>query len=281
MTADTRTALVSADWLQEHLDDEKVVVIEIDNGTTNYTSGHIPGAVKFDWQGELQDQIVRDIVDKDTFEKLMSTNGISNDDTLVFYSGQSNWWAAVGFWYARMYGHADIRLLDGGRAKWVADGRPLSTEVPKRSETSYVAKEFDSSSRVDRNDVLAAIDKKAIVDVRSPGEYTGELIAARGMSQDHPHRRGHVPSAINIPWTETVNADETFKSPAEIAEVYRKHGVDLSDGAIVYCRIGWRSSHSLFALKELVGAEGVLNYDASWNEYGMLSGAPIVKTHTG
>jgi thiosulfate/3-mercaptopyruvate sulfurtransferase len=268
--------LVDSAWLLAHIEDPSVVVVEIDNGTANYESGHVPGAVKIDWERDLLDPVVRDVVPRDRFEQLVSSLGIGNDHTVVFYSAQSNWWAAVAYWYFRMYGHADVRLLDGGRRAWIVGGHPLSKQSVTRSRTEYHAKDLDLATRAYRDDVLGG--SSALVDVRSPEEYTGELLAARGMSQEHPQRRGHIPGAVNIPWTATVNEDETFKSPEEIAEVYRAHGVSLDDGVTLYCRMGWRSSHSWFALSELIGVDGVRNYDGSWNEYGMLTGVPIERT---
>jgi thiosulfate/3-mercaptopyruvate sulfurtransferase len=267
--------LVDTGWLTSHLSDPSVVVVEIDNATSNYESGHVPGAVKIDWERDLLDPVVRDVIEQDAFERLVSSLGIRNEDTVVFYSAQSNWWAAVAYWYFKMYGHADVRLLDGGRRAWIANGLELSKDKPRRPRSEYHARKIDLGTRAYRDDVLGGIGNATFVDVRSAEEYTGELLAARGMSQDHPQRRGHIPTAINIPWTDTVNEDETFKSPEEIAEVYRGHGVSLDEDVVLYCRMGWRSSHSWFALAELAGAAGVRNYDGSWNEYGMLTGVPI------
>jgi thiosulfate/3-mercaptopyruvate sulfurtransferase len=270
--------LVDAAWLDAHISDPNVVLIEIDNGVGNYASGHIPGAVKIDWESELLDPVVRDIIDPAAFERLMNKCGVNNDDTVVLYSGQSNWWAAIALWYLTMYGHKDVRILDGGRHKWIIDGRTLSKQATSRPAGKYSAPMLDITSRSYRDDVLAAIGTTAIIDVRNESEYKGDTLApGAAAAQPHPQRPGHIPTAINIPWTKTVNEDETFKSGEEIAEVYKSHGVDVGSDMIVYCRMGWRSSHSWFALRYLVGAGTVHNYDGSWNEYGMLTGVPIAK----
>jgi len=271
----THPALVDADWLEKHLDDEDVVVVEVDGSAGNYRSGHIRGAVHVDWERDLMQPVVRDLVDRPALEGLLGDRGVRREDTVVVYSGQNNWWAAVMFWCLTLYGHPDVRLLDGGRLKWLYDGRPLVTTPSQRRPTTYRATDVDFGSRALRDDVLQAVGTTTIVDVRSEQEYSGELLAPPGSPQDHPQRGGHVPGAVNVPWTETVRDDGTFRSAEEIEHAYRSRGVDPDAPMIVYCRMGWRSSHSWFALTRLLGARQVRNYDSSWNEYGMLTGVPI------
>lgn len=267
--------LVDADWVEAHLDDDKVVLVEVDEDTSAYDKGHIRGAVKIDWKQDLQDPVRFDFVDKAGFEKLLSTKGIANDDLVILYGGNNNWFAAYAYWYFKLYGHENLRLLDGGRKKWELDSRELVTEVPERAATDYKAKEQDTSIRAFRDEVVEAIGEKALVDVRSPDEFTGKLLAPAHLPQEAAQIGGHIPTARNIPWAKTANEDGTFKSPEKLRELYTEAGVDLDKDIIAYCRIGERSSHSWFALSELLGLENVKNYDGSWSEYGSLRGVPV------
>ncbi|GAA5122872.1 sulfurtransferase [Haloechinothrix salitolerans] len=267
--------LVTTQWAEDNLDTPGVVFVEVDEDTTAYDGGHIRNAVKIDWKTELQDQVRRDFVDKAGFEKLLSEKGISNDDTVVLYGGNNNWFAAYAYWYFKLYGHEDVKLLDGGRKKWELDGRELTTEVPERKQTSYVAKEQDLNLRAFRDEVVDAINTKNLIDVRSPDEFSGKLNAPAHLPQESSQRSGHIPSALNVPWASTANEDGTFKSNDELAELYKDAGLDTSKPTIAYCRIGERSSHTWFALRELLGHDDVKNYDGSWTEYGSLVGVPI------
>ncbi|MBA3249429.1 MAG: sulfurtransferase [Geodermatophilaceae bacterium] len=277
MTSKRADVLVDADWAQEHLDDPKVVFAEVDEDVTAYDGGHIAGAVKLDWKTELQDQVVRDFVNKEDFEALLSAKGIGNDDTVVLYGGNNNWFAAYAYWYFKVYGHADVRLLDGGRKKWELDGRELSTDTVSRETTSYTASNPDTSIRAFRDEALDAIDNKNLVDVRSPDEFSGKLLAPAHLPQEQSQRGGHIPSAINVPWSKAANDDGTFKSDDELRTLYADAGLDDGRDTIAYCRIGERSSHTWFVLRELLGHENVKNYDGSWTEYGSLVGVPIAK----
>ena len=267
--------LVDADWVLAHLDDPKVVLIEIDEDTAAYEKGHIAGAVRLDWRKDLRDPVRHNIIDKAGFEKLLSERGVSNDDTVVLYGGNNNWFAAYAYWYFKVYGHADVRLLDGGRKKWELDSRPLVTEVEPRPATTYTAKEPDASIRAFRDEVVDAIGTKGLIDVRSPDEYAGRLLAPAHLPQEQSQVGGHVPTAANVPWSKAANDDGTFKSDAELTALYEGAGLDLSRDLIAYCRIGERSSHTWFVLKELLGKPNVKNYDGSWTEYGSLIGVPI------
>src|SRR5699024_10660991 len=267
--------LVDADWVEAHLDDDKVVLVEVDEDTSAYDKGHIRGAVKIDWKQDLQDPVRFDFVDKAGFEKLLSTKGIANDDLVILYGGNNNWFAAYAYWYFKLYGHENLRLLDGGRKKWELDSRELVTEVPERAATDYKAKEQDTSIRAFRDEVVEAIGEKSLVDVRSPDEFTGKLLAPAHLPQEAAQIGGHIPTARNVPWAKTANEDGTFKSPEKLRELYTEAGVDLDKDIIAYCRIGERSSHSWFALRELLGLENVKNYDGSWSEYGSLRGVPV------
>lgn len=267
--------LVDADWVEAHLDDPQVALVEVDEDTTAYAKGHIRGAVKLDWQQDLQDPVRRDFVDKTGFERLLSERGIANDQTVVLYGGNNNWFAAYAYWYFKLYGHEDVRLLDGGRKKWELDSRELVTEVPARPTTSYTASEQDTSIRALREEVVSAIGTKDLVDVRSPDEFVGKLLAPAHLPQESAQRAGHIPTARNIPWSKAANEDGTFKSNEELRELYEEAGVDLDKDIIAYCRIGERSSHTWFALHELLGLGSVKNYDGSWTEYGSLVGVPV------
>ncbi|GAA1086036.1 sulfurtransferase [Nocardiopsis composta] len=267
--------LVDADWVEAHLDDPKVVLVEVDEDTSAYDKGHIRNAIKLDWKKDLQDPVRRDFVDKTGFEKLLSERGIANDDTVVLYGGNNNWFAAYAYWYFRLYGHQSVKLLDGGRKKWELDSRELVDTVPERPATQYTASEQDASIRAFRDEVVEAIGNKALVDVRSPDEFTGKLLAPAHLPQESSQRAGHIPTARNIPWAKAANEDGTFKSDEELRQIYTEAGVDLDGDVIAYCRIGERSSHTWFALHELLGLPNVKNYDGSWTEYGSLVGVPV------
>ncbi|KAB7834105.1 sulfurtransferase [Streptomyces mobaraensis] len=269
--------LVGADWLQAHIDagDPKTVIVEVDEDTSAYDKNHIKSAIRIDWRTDLQDPVRRDFVDQAGFEKLLSEKGIANDDTVVLYGGNNNWFAAYAYWYFKLYGHQDVRLLDGGRKKWELDSRDLVAEVPQRPRTEYKAKPQDASIRAFRDDVVAAIGNLNLVDVRSPDEFSGKLLAPAHLPQEQSQRPGHVPTARNIPWSKAANDDGTFKSDDELRAVYEGAGVDLTKDTIAYCRIGERSAHTWFVLHELLGQPNVRNYDGSWTEYGSLVGVPI------
>jgi thiosulfate/3-mercaptopyruvate sulfurtransferase len=269
------SALVSADWVEQHLDDPHVVLVEVDEDTTSYDKGHIRGAIKLDWTTELQDQVRRDFVDKQQFGELLSGKGVSNDDTVVLYGGNNNWFAAYAYWYFKLYGHENVKLLDGGRKKWELDGRTLTTDVASRPAASYTAKDADLSIRAFRDEVVDSIGAKNLVDVRSPDEFSGKILAPAHLPQEQSQRPGHIPSAINVPWSKAANEDGTFKSDEELAELYGAAGLDGSRPTIAYCRIGERSSHTWVVLRELLGHTDVKNYDGSWTEYGSLIGVPI------
>jgi thiosulfate/3-mercaptopyruvate sulfurtransferase len=269
--------LVSADWAEQNLHTPGIVFVEVDEDTSAYDGGHIEGAVKLDWKGELQDQVRRDFIGKEQFEKLLSDKGIGSDDTVVLYGGNNNWFAAYAYWYFKLYGHDKVKLLDGGRKKWELDGRELSKEPVHRDATSYQAKDQDTSIRAFRDEVLAAIGTKNLIDVRSPDEFAGRLLAPAHLPQEQSQRGGHIPTAVNVPWSKAANEDGTFKSDDELRELYRQAGLDEGKDTIAYCRIGERSSHTWFALHELLGEPDVKNYDGSWTEYGSLVGVPIEK----
>jgi thiosulfate/3-mercaptopyruvate sulfurtransferase len=269
------TALVTADWVAENISNPKVVIIEVDEDTTLYAQGHIENAITFNWREDLQDGLRRDIISKEGFEALLSKSGVSTDSTVILYGGNNNWFAAYAYWYFKLYGHQDVRLLDGGRKRWELDARPFVTATPSRTATRYVAKDQDLSLRAFRDEVIAAIGVKNIVDVRSPAEFSGELAAPAHLPQEGGQVKGHVPSAKNIPWSKAANEDGTFKSDAELKEIYTTAGVDLAKDTIAYCRIGERSAFSWFVLHELLGVSNVKNYDGSWTEYGSLVGVPV------
>jgi thiosulfate/3-mercaptopyruvate sulfurtransferase len=268
-------ALVTADWVEEHLDDNKVVLVEVDEDTTAYDKGHIKGAVKIDWKQDLQDPVRRDFVDKQQFETLLSERGVSNDDTIVLYGGNNNWFAAYAYWYFKLYGHDDVRLLDGGRKKWELDSRELTEDLPSRTPTSYTAGEQDKSLRAFRDEVVEAIGSRNLVDVRSPDEYAGRLLAPAHLPQEQAQRAGHIPGASNIPWSKAANDDGTFRSDDELRQLYSEAGVDFGQDTIAYCRIGERSAHTWFVLHEILEQPNVKNYDGSWTEYGSLVGVPV------
>ena len=274
-----KPVLVTADWLAEHLNDPNVVVAEVDENPDVYDEGHIRGAVKLHWREDLQDPIERDLVEKDDFERLMSSRGIGNDTTLVLYGDKNNWFAAYANWYVKIYGHEDARILDGGRQKWIDEQRELTTDEPTVEAATYAAQERDESIRTYRDAVRKTIgaDGQALIDVRSPQEFSGDLVAPPGYEQEGAQRGGHIPSAESIPWAHAVRDDGTFKSAAELRELYAAHGVTEEKSVTAYCRIGERSAHTWFVLRELLGYEDVKNYDGSWTEWGNLVDVPIEK----
>ncbi len=269
--------LVDAGWVEAHLQDPKVRLIEVDVDTTAYEQGHIPGAVGFDWKKELQDQIVRSPLSKEHLEELLGRAGVSNDTTVVLYGDNNNWFAAWALWILKYYGHEDARLLDGGRVKWLAGKREITTEVPSYPTRTYHAGTPDTEIRALRDQVLGWLGQSSItlVDVRSPGEYSGELLAPANLPQEGAQRGGHIPGAANIPWGTAVREDGTFKSADELRTIYGSKGVTADKEVVAYCRIGERSSHTWFALHYLLGYPKVRNYDGSWTEWGSLIGVPI------
>lgn len=268
--------LVTADWLEAHLGRPGLVVVESDEDVLLYETGHIPGAVKIDWHTELNDPVVRDYVDGAGFAELLRRKGISRDDTVVIYGDKNNWWAAYALWVFSLFGHEDVRLLDGGRDRWIAEGRPFTTEVPTPAPTDYpVVERDDSALRAYRDDVLAHLGKP-LIDVRSPEEYTGERTSAPAYPEEGALRAGHIPTARNVPWARAVAADGTFKPRAELEAIYLgESGLKPGDDVIAYCRIGERSSHTWFVLAHLLGFENARNYDGSWTEWGSAVRVPI------
>jgi thiosulfate/3-mercaptopyruvate sulfurtransferase len=273
-----KPVLVTTDWLAEHVGDDGLVVAEVDENPDLYEDGHIPGAIKLHWRDDLQDPVERDLVEKDAFEQLMGSRGISNETTLVLYGDKNNWFAAYAYWYLKIYGHQDVRIVDGGRQKWIDESRELTTDEAEISPASYTARDRDETIRARRDAVRGAIGKDALVDVRSPQEYSGELIAAPGYEQEGAQRAGHIPTAQSIPWAQAVKDDGTFKSADDLRELYGTKGITADRAVTAYCRIGERSAHTWFVLRELLGYEDVRNYDGSWTEWGNLIDVPIEKT---
>ena len=274
-----KPVLVTTDWLADHLGDEAVVAAEVDENPALYEEGHISGAVKLHWREDLQDPIERDLLEKEQFEHLMGRLGISNTTTVVVYGDRNNWFAAYAYWYLKIYGHQDVRILDGGRQKWIDEGRELTTEVPSPSAATYRAASRDETIRAYRDAVKQGIgdESKALVDVRSPQEYSGELIAPPGYEQEGAQRAGHIPTAQSIPWAQAVRDDGTFKPADELRELYEGKGVTPGKAVTAYCRIGERSAHTWFVLRELLGYQDVKNYDGSWTEWGNLVDVPVHK----
>jgi thiosulfate/3-mercaptopyruvate sulfurtransferase len=269
--------LVTTEWAAEHLNDPKVRFVEVDVDTSAYDQGHIAGAVGWNWQTQLQDNVRRDLIEKGALEKLLSDSGISNDTTIILYGDNNNWFAAYAFWQLKLNGHNDVRLLNGGRKKWAEEKRELNTAPAKVTPASYKVAGTDESIRAKRDTVFAVVDKKSkgqLVDVRSVDEFTGKILAPPGLSET-AQRAGHIPGAANIPWAQAAREDGTFKSYDELKQLYGGKGIDGRDEVIAYCRIGERSSHTWFVLKYLLGFENVRNYDGSWTEWGNLIGAPI------
>ncbi|MGH2760088.1 MAG: sulfurtransferase [Actinomycetota bacterium] len=273
-----KDVLVPTEWVEEHAGDADVAVIEVDEDTEAYSRGHIPGAVAFNWRTDLQDPVRRDFISKDDLSGLLGRSGISNDTQIVLYGGNNNWFAAYAYWYLRYYGHDNVKLMNGGRKKWELEGRELTPDVPQPSAATYMAKDPDRSIRAFRDEVLDNIGKSNLVDVRSPQEFAGELLAPPHLPQESAQVPGHIPSARNIPWSKTVNEDDgAFKASDDLRELYETEGVDLGKDTIAYCRIGERSAHTWFVLHELLGVPNVRNYDGSWTEWGSLVGVPVEK----
>jgi thiosulfate/3-mercaptopyruvate sulfurtransferase len=273
-----KDVLVDADWLQDHLNDDSVRIVEVDENPALYAEAHIPGAIGFDWKEDLQDHVRRDFLGPQAFGELFGSHGISNEHTIVLYGDRNNWFAAYTYWYLKYYGHDNVRLLNGPREKWIADGRPTSTEVPSYAAASFDARPGDAAIRAHRDEVLAAIDAPTrLVDVRSPAEFAGEIISPAGYEQEGAQRGGHIPGAASVPWAQAVREDGTFKSADELRELYTSKGVLNGEDIIAYCRIGERSAHTWFVLHELLGQDNVKNYDGSWTEWGNLVGVPVEK----
>jgi len=269
--------LVETDWVADHLGDDSVRFVEVDEDAGLYAKAHIPGAIGFNWQDDLQDPVKRDFLGPEDFGKLMGEHGISNDHTVVLYGDRNNWFAAYTYWYFRYYGHKDVKLVNGPREKWIAENRETSTEVPTYEAATYAVASTDSSIRAFRDDVQASLDGDTrLVDVRSPQEFAGEIISPQGYEAEGAQRGGHIPGAASVPWSQAVTEDGSFKSEEELRKLYTEKGV-LADGApvISYCRIGERAAHTWFVLHELLGHDDVKNYDGSWTEWGSLVGAPI------
>ena len=274
-----KDVLVTTEWLADHLSDEAIVVAEVDEDPNLYDEGHVPGAVKLHWQDDLQDPVERDLVEKEAFERLLGERGIGNDTIVVLYGDKNNWFAAYAYWYLKIYGHGDVRILDGGRQKWIDEGRELTAEVPSPEPQEYRAEERDESIRAYRDAVRQdlAADGKALVDVRSPQEFSGDLVAPPGYEQEGAQRAGHIPTAASVPWAQAVRDDGTFKPADELRALYEGKGVTPEKQVTAYCRIGERSAHTWFVLRELLGYEDVRNYDGSWTEWGNLVDVPIEK----
>jgi thiosulfate/3-mercaptopyruvate sulfurtransferase len=274
-----KDVLVETDWVEQHLDDPAIRIVEVDENPALYADAHIPGAIGFDWKKDLQDQVKRDFLGPEEFGELFGSRGISNDHTIVLYGDRNNWFAAYTYWYLQYYGHDKVKLVNGPREKWISEGRPTSTDVPAYSAQSFAAKAGDDAIRAQRDEVLSALDQPTrLVDVRSPQEFSGELIAMAGYEQEGAQRAGHIPGAASVPWAQAVQEDGTFKSADDLSELYSAKGV-ISDGdpIIAYCRIGERSAHTWFVLHELLGKDDVKNYDGSWTEWGNLVNVPIEK----
>ena len=273
-----KDALVDTDWVAEHLNDDDIRIVEVDENPALYAEAHIPGAIGFDWKVDLQDQVKRDFLGPQEFGELMGSRGISNDHRIVLYGDRNNWFAAYTYWYFLYYGHDDVRLMNGPREKWISEGRETTTEVPRYEPAEFEAKDPDDDIRAKRDEVLDALDSDTkLVDVRSPQEYSGELIAMAGYEQEGAQRSGHIPGAASVPWAQAVNEDGTFKSADELRQIYESKGVLNGDDIIAYCRIGERSAHTWFVLHELLGKDDVKNYDGSWTEWGNLVDVPIEK----
>jgi thiosulfate/3-mercaptopyruvate sulfurtransferase len=270
--------LVSTEWAAQNLNAPNTRFVEVDVDTTAYDQGHLPSAVGWNWQTQLQDGIRRDLIDKAALEKLLGVSGISSETTVILYGDNNNWFAAYAFWQLKLYGHQDVRLINGGRKKWLEEKRPLSKDAPNVSPTTYRVSASDASIRAFKEDILAVLDGRKsgqLVDVRSVDEFTGKIIAPPGMNET-AQRAGHIPKAANIPWAQAANEDGTFKSLEDLKKLYEAKGINGKDEVIAYCRIGERSSHTWFVLKYLLGFDQVRNYDGSWTEWGNLVGAPIV-----
>ncbi|TML36280.1 MAG: sulfurtransferase [Actinobacteria bacterium] len=278
MAGYAKDVLVETDWVQDHLDDESIRIVEVDENPALYEEAHIPGAIGFDWKKDLQDQVKRDFLSPDEFGALFGSRGISNDHLVVLYGDRNNWFAAYTYWYLKYYGHDAVRLMNGPREKWISEGRPTSTDVPSYEGTTFNAQPGDEAIRAQRDEVMQALGSSTeLVDVRSPAEFSGELIAMAGYEQEGAQRAGHIPGAASIPWAQAVKEDGTFKAPDELRELYTGKGVINGNDIIAYCRIGERSAHTWFVLHELLGEQNVKNYDGSWTEWGNMVNVPIEK----
>jgi thiosulfate/3-mercaptopyruvate sulfurtransferase len=273
-----KDVLVDTQWVQDHLEDDSIRVVEVDENPALYAEAHIPGAIGFDWKRDLQDQVKRDFLAPEDFGVLIGSRGISNDHTILLYGDRNNWFAAYTYWYLKYYGHDAVKLVNGPREKWISEGRPTTADVPSHPAATFTAKPADETIRAYRDEVLGALDDgKRLVDVRSPQEYSGELIAMAGYEQEGAQRAGHIPGAKSIPWAQAVQEDGTFKNADDLTELYTAKGALAGEPIIAYCRIGERSAHTWFVLHELLGQGNVKNYDGSWTEWGNLVGVPIEK----
>ena len=274
----TKDVLVDTQWLEDHLDDDSIRIVEVDENPALYAEAHIPGAIGFDWKKDLQDQVKRDFLGPEAFGELFGSHGVSNDHLIVLYGDRNNWFAAYTYWYLKYYGHDNVKLLNAPREKWIGENRPTTTDVPSLAPASFTAQAGDETIRAKRDEVQAALDAETkLVDVRSPQEFSGELIAMPGYEQEGAQRSGHIPGAASVPWAQAVQQDGTFKSADDLAELYRSKGVTNGSPIIAYCRIGERSAHTWFVLHELLGHDDVKNYDGSWTEWGNLVNVPIEK----
>jgi len=271
-----KDVLVDGGWLQAHLGDEQLRIVEVDEDPRCYLQAHLPGAIGLDWRADLQDPLRRDFLDADAFAELFSRVGVSSSHTVILYGDRNNWFAAYTYWYLKYYGHDAVRMLDGGREKWLADGRPTTSKRPLHPPAVFRAAPGLAAIRARHSDTLEALDTQTkLVDVRSPAEFTGEVICPPGYEQEGAQRPGHIPGAASIPWANAIREDGTFKGAEELRELYRREGIDQDADVITYCRIGERSAHSWFVLHELLGFERVRNYDGSWTEWGSLVGVPV------
>jgi thiosulfate/3-mercaptopyruvate sulfurtransferase len=279
MTDYAKDVLVETDWLEQHLEDDHLRIVEVDENPALYADAHIPGAIGFDWRKDLQDQVRRDFLGPEAFGELLGARGISDEHTVVLYGDRSNWFAAYTYWYLKYYGHDDVKLLNGPREKWIGEGRATTAEIPSFEPQSFIAQPGDQAIRAYRDEVLAALEREVnLVDVRSPQEFSGELISMAGYEQEGAQRGGHIPGAASVPWGQAVTEDGTFKSADELRDLYTGKGViNGSTPIIAYCRIGERSAHTWFVLHELLGIGDVKNYDGSWTEWGNLVGVPVEK----